>query len=106
MLADVESCGAWSSSDAPSKTNETHVVTSVTSRLLVAADNGWFEEHRQAATMDSALLIHRFHFAFTVTFHYLFPQLTMGLAALIVVLKAFALFRHDESYNNAARFWA
>ena len=37
--------------------------------------------------MDSALLVHRLHFAFTVTFHYLFPQLTMGLALLIVVLK-------------------
>ena len=37
--------------------------------------------------MDSALLVHRLHFAFTVTFHYLFPQLTMGLAPLIVVLK-------------------
>jgi cytochrome bd-type quinol oxidase subunit 1 len=31
--------------------------------------------------MDSALLIHRLHFAFTVTFHYLFPQLTMGARA-------------------------
>lgn len=40
---------------------------------------------------DSALLIHRLHFAFTVTFHYLFPQLTMGLAPLIVVLKTLAL---------------
>ena len=37
--------------------------------------------------MDSALAVHRLHFAFTVTFHYLFPQLTMGLALLIVILK-------------------
>ena len=37
--------------------------------------------------MDSALLIHRLQFAFTVTYHYLFPQLTMGLAPLIVILK-------------------
>ena len=37
--------------------------------------------------MDDALLVHRIHFAFTVTFHYLFPQLTMGLAPLIVILK-------------------
>ena len=36
-------------------------------------------------------LIHRLHFAFTITFHYLFPQLTMGLALLIVVLKSVAL---------------
>jgi len=56
--------------------------------------------------MDSALLIHRLHFAFTVTFHYLFPQLTMGLALLIVVLKTLALRTGDDIYNQAARFWA
>src|ERR1700727_1616249 len=56
--------------------------------------------------MDSALLVHRLHFAFTVTFHYLFPQLTMGLAPLIVVLKTLGLRRNDETYNKAARFWA
>ena len=56
--------------------------------------------------MDSALLIHRLHFAFTITFHYLFPQLTMGLALLIVVLKTMALRTNDEIYNQAARFWA
>jgi len=56
--------------------------------------------------MDSALLVHRLHFAFTVTFHYLFPQLTMGLAPLIVVLKTLALKRNDATYNEAARFWA
>lgn len=38
--------------------------------------------------MDSALLVHRVQFAFTITFHYLFSQLTMRLALLIVVLKA------------------
>jgi cytochrome bd ubiquinol oxidase subunit I len=56
--------------------------------------------------MDSALLVHRLHFAFTVTYHYLFPQLTMGLAPLIVFLKTMAIWRNDESYNKAARFWA
>jgi len=56
--------------------------------------------------MDSALLIHRLHFAFTVTFHYLFPQLTMGLAPLIVILKTLALRTGDERYAQAARFWA
>ena len=39
----------------------------------------------------SSELIHRLHFAFTITFHYLFPQLTMGLGLLIVVLKSVAL---------------
>jgi cytochrome bd ubiquinol oxidase subunit I len=56
--------------------------------------------------MDSALLVHRLHFAFTATFHYLFPQLTMGLALLIVVLKTVALRTGNEIYNQSARFWA
>jgi cytochrome bd ubiquinol oxidase subunit I len=66
----------------------------------------FFCEPCEPAIMDSALLVHRLHFAFTVTFHYLFPQLTMGLAPLIVVLKTLALRRNDETYNQAARFWA
>jgi len=54
----------------------------------------------------TALLLHRIQFGFTITFHYLFPQLTMGLALLIVVLNGIALRRKDERYNQAARFWA
>ena len=53
-----------------------------------------------------ALTVDRIHFAFTATFHYLFPQLTMGLALLIVVLKTLALRTGEEHYNEAARFWA
>jgi cytochrome d ubiquinol oxidase subunit I len=56
--------------------------------------------------MDSALAVHRLHFAFTVTFHYLFPQLTMGLALLIVILKTMAIRTRNQEYNRAARFWA
>jgi hypothetical protein len=54
--------------------------------------------------MEDALGIHRFHFAFTVTFHYLFLKLTMGLALLIVVLTTQALRTGDELYNLGARF--
>src|ERR1700758_3027024 len=56
--------------------------------------------------MDSALAVHRLHFAFTITYHYLFPQLTMGLAFLIVVMKSLALWKNDDRYNRCARFWA
>lgn len=49
---------------------------------------------------------HRLQFAFTVTFHYLFPQLTMGLAWFIVYWKWKALRTGEERYNQAARFWA
>ncbi len=55
--------------------------------------------------MDSALAVARLHFAFTITYHYLFPQLTMGLALLIVILKTVALRRRDPHYDRAARFW-
>lgn len=56
--------------------------------------------------MGSALPIHRLQFAFTVTFHYIFPQITMGLALLILILKTLALRTGDQRYNQAARFWA
>src|SRR6266851_1627198 len=55
--------------------------------------------------MEQALDVHRLHFAFTVTFHYIFPQLTMGLALLLVYLKTKALRTNNEHYNRAARFW-
>jgi cytochrome bd ubiquinol oxidase subunit I len=50
--------------------------------------------------------VHRLHFAFTVTFHYLFPQLTMGLALLILLMKTLALRGFGEHYNEAVRFWS
>lgn len=53
-----------------------------------------------------SLPYHRFHFAFTITFHYLFPQLTMGLGLLIAWLKYLATFRNDRVAEEAARFWS
>src|ERR1700683_4274543 len=55
--------------------------------------------------MQDALTIHRLHFAFTITFHYIFPQLTMGLALLLVVLKTLALRTGNPYYDRCARFW-
>ncbi len=48
----------------------------------------------------------RFQFAFTLTYHYLFPQLTMGLAWFLVFWKWRALRTGEEKYNHAVRFWA
>lgn len=56
--------------------------------------------------MDDPTVVARVQFAFTIAYHYLFPQLTMGLALLIVVLKTLYLRRKDELYNTAAHFWA
>ena len=52
-----------------------------------------------------ALFWHRLQFAFTIVYHYLFPQLTMGLALLIVIMKSLALVRREPAWNQAARFW-
>jgi cytochrome d ubiquinol oxidase subunit I len=52
-----------------------------------------------------AVTVHRLQFAFTITFHYIFPQLTMGLGLLIVILKTMALRTGNEHYHRAARFW-
>lgn len=50
---------------------------------------------------------HRLQFAFTIVYHYLFPQLTMGLGVLLVFWRAQSL-RHpaDPSYLRAFRFWS
>lgn len=47
----------------------------------------------------------RMQFAFTITFHYIFPQLTMGLSLMIVFFKWKYLRTKIESYNQAAHFW-
>jgi len=55
--------------------------------------------------MGDPLFWHRLQFGFTATYHYLFPQLTMGLALIIVVLKVLGLKTGEPRYNDAARFW-
>jgi cytochrome d ubiquinol oxidase subunit I len=55
--------------------------------------------------MDSVVLYDRLQFAFTATFHYLFPQLTMGLALLLLYLRTRALVAGDDHYQDVARFW-
>src|SRR3977135_3240612 len=52
-----------------------------------------------------AVAWNRFQCAFTATYHYIFPQLTMGLALLIVIFKAAALRNKDDRWHEVARFW-
>jgi cytochrome d ubiquinol oxidase subunit I len=55
--------------------------------------------------MDTSTIFSRIQFAFTIGYHYLFPQFTMGLALLLVILKILYLVRKDERYNTAVHFW-
>lgn len=50
------------------------------------------------------LAVHRLLFAFTATYHYIFPQFSMGLALLLMVMKTLALRKNDEIWDSAARF--
>lgn len=54
--------------------------------------------------MADATTMSRLQFAFTIGYHYLFPQFTMGLALLLFLLKSWYLRTKDERYNIATRF--
>jgi cytochrome bd ubiquinol oxidase subunit I len=53
----------------------------------------------------SALLLARIQFAVTVMFHYIFPQLTIGLSAILVIMATLRLKRSDPVYDRMLKFW-
>ena len=55
--------------------------------------------------MDNALLYDRLQFAVTATFHYLYPQLTMGLALLLLYLRSRDLLSDGDHFHDVAHFW-
>jgi len=55
--------------------------------------------------VEDALTVSRLQFAFTITYHYLFPMFTMGLALLVFVLKSIYMRVGNDLYNKSARFW-
>jgi cytochrome d ubiquinol oxidase subunit I len=69
--------------------------------------------------VSNPVLVDRLQFTLTVTFHYLFPILTMGLALFIAWLKSVSYFGREErrfrpfrktqaereAYESASRFW-
>jgi cytochrome d ubiquinol oxidase subunit I len=54
----------------------------------------------------SALELARLQFAFTVSFHILFPAITIGLASYLMVLEALWLIRRDPVYRQLFHFWS
>jgi cytochrome bd ubiquinol oxidase subunit I len=56
--------------------------------------------------MDAlALLLSRLQFAFTITFHIIFPSFTIGLAAWLTVLEALRLTTGRPAYRVLFDFW-
>jgi cytochrome d ubiquinol oxidase subunit I len=55
--------------------------------------------------MSSVLLLSRIQFAFTISFHIIFPSLTIGLAAWLTVLEALHLGTGRPTYRRLFEFW-
>ena len=53
----------------------------------------------------TALLLSRLQFAFTVTFHIIFPSFTIGLAAWLCVLEGLHLVTARPVYRRLFDFW-
>lgn len=51
------------------------------------------------------VMLARLQFAFTVTFHIIFPAFTIGLSAYIATLEVMWLWSGREHYHRLARFW-
>lgn len=51
------------------------------------------------------VIISRMQFAFTITFHIIFPAFSIGLAAWITTLQGMWLFTSNEKYVELVQFW-
>jgi len=52
-----------------------------------------------------ALLLARIQFGFTISFHIIFPALTIGLASYLAVLEGSWLYTRNEVYRDLYHFW-
>ena len=48
----------------------------------------------------------RIQFAFTVSFHIIFPAITIGLASFLAVLEGMWLKTRDHTYRDLYHFWS
>ena len=55
--------------------------------------------------LTDALSLARIQFAFTVSFHFLFPAITIGLASYLAVLEGLWLKTGRDDYMNLFRYW-
>jgi len=54
----------------------------------------------------TALELARIQFGFTVSFHIIFPAITIGLASYLAVLEGLWLWKEDAVYRDLYRFWS
>jgi cytochrome d ubiquinol oxidase subunit I len=53
----------------------------------------------------SAEILSRIQFALTVSFHFLFPPMTIGLGVVLVIMQTLRLRTRNPLYLDMARFW-
>jgi cytochrome d ubiquinol oxidase subunit I len=54
----------------------------------------------------TALELARIQFGFTISFHIVFPAITIGLASYLAVLEALWLWKRDTVYRDLYHFWS
>ncbi len=47
----------------------------------------------------------RLQFALTISYHYVYPPITIGLGVMLVILEGLWLKTHNPVYHQAARYW-
>jgi cytochrome d ubiquinol oxidase subunit I len=57
------------------------------------------------AVPETALLLARIQFAFTISFHFIFPAFSIGLASYLAVLEGLWLKTGRAAYLNLFRYW-
>ena len=57
------------------------------------------------AAVDTALLLSRWQFAFTISFHIIFPAFTIGLASYLAMLEFLWLRTGKDVFRRIYRFW-
>ena len=79
---------------------------SATTRCSDLADNEFSAFGVEGSPMDvTALLLSRIQFAFTVSFHIIYPSFTIGLAAWLTVLEALYQSTGRAAYRVVFEFW-
>jgi len=61
--------------------------------------------HAKESAMPDALMLARLQFGFTVSFHFIFPAFSIGLASYLMVLEALWLRTGNVIYANLYRYW-
>src|SRR6202030_4061163 len=54
----------------------------------------------------TALHLSRIQFGFTISFHIIFPAISIGLASYLAVLEGLWLWKKDNTYRELYLFWS